>query len=209
MRDRDVRAAVRERLNSYLNDPDTRIVEEMGVWSGAVRIDMAVINGELCGFELKSDSDTLQRLPYQAEIYGKVFDRVTLVVGTKHCDEAIERIPQWWGCIVATMNDGKVSLRSKRRAKRNPKPDPLILAQLLWKEEALAVLEKYGLAKGWRSQQSAEITERLVASLSYKQLASHVREALKVRPKLGQLSPGEFDMSVDAIADPTRRTAWA
>jgi hypothetical protein len=60
MRDRDVRAALLRRLSSdYADDADTRIVEEMGVWSGSVRIDVAVINGELSGYELKSDRDTL------------------------------------------------------------------------------------------------------------------------------------------------------
>jgi hypothetical protein len=48
MRDSDVRAAVRRKLREkYGHDPGTRIVEEMGFWSGSVRIDIAVINGEL------------------------------------------------------------------------------------------------------------------------------------------------------------------
>ena len=56
MRDIDVRRAVRKKLGEqYAHDPDTRIVEEMGIWSGTVRIDIAIINGELNGFELKSD----------------------------------------------------------------------------------------------------------------------------------------------------------
>ncbi len=58
-------------------DHDTKVVQEMGVWNGTVRIDIAVINGELGGFELKSDSDNLLRLPAQAELYSRVFDRMT------------------------------------------------------------------------------------------------------------------------------------
>ena len=69
MRDIDVRQAVKSYLKAlHEDDPATRIVEEMGIWAGSVRIDIAVINGELSGFELKSDSDTLQRLPLQADI---------------------------------------------------------------------------------------------------------------------------------------------
>jgi hypothetical protein len=71
MRDRDVREAVLERLAAeHAGDADTHIVQEMGVWSGVARIDIAVINGELCGYELKSDRDTLERLPRQMEYYG-------------------------------------------------------------------------------------------------------------------------------------------
>jgi hypothetical protein len=68
----------------------------MGIWSGSVRIDVAVINGELTGYELKSDRDTLERLPLQAELYSRVFDRLILVVGKRHAKKAIEHIPEWW-----------------------------------------------------------------------------------------------------------------
>lgn len=208
MRDADVRKAVKAQLDAlHKGDPTTRVVEEMGIWSGTVRVDIAVINGELNGFELKSDSDTLDRLPNQVEIYGKVFDRMTLVVGGRHYEKALSRIPDWWGCIVATMESGQVSLNTRRKAKRNPSPDPDILVQLLWKNEALAVLDKYGFAEGWRNKRSAEITDRLVNKLSYRRLAASVREALKARAKLGQLSSSNFDMPIDAIADPTSRTS--
>ena len=51
MRDADIRKAVRTMLDAqHVGDDDTRIVEEMGVWSGSVRVDIAVINGELHGF---------------------------------------------------------------------------------------------------------------------------------------------------------------
>jgi hypothetical protein len=64
MRDSDVRGATKAWLSAeYACDQDTRIVEEMGVWSGSVRIDIAIINGHLSGYELKSDRDTLERLP--------------------------------------------------------------------------------------------------------------------------------------------------
>lgn len=204
MHDRDVRAAVRDRLSTaHQNDPNTRIVEEMGVWSGTVRIDVAVINGELCGFELKSDSDTLLRLSYQAEIYGKVFDRVTLVVGSKHYDDAIARIPPWWGCIVATMTNGEVVLRSKRKAKRNPAPDPLIVAQLLWKAEALAVLETFGLARGWRSKSVKAIHQRLAAQIPFVELGNQVRSALTHRADwLGQDRSDKLDMPVHSDLHP-------
>ena len=56
MRDRDVRCAVMAYLDRlHAGDADTRVVQEMGIWSGSVRVDIAVINGELHGFELKSE----------------------------------------------------------------------------------------------------------------------------------------------------------
>ncbi|MDH7795921.1 MULTISPECIES: sce7726 family protein [unclassified Beijerinckia] len=208
MHDGDVRRAVLAHLaDIYGADPSTRVVEEMGVWSGTVRVDIAVVNGKLSGYELKSNSDTLERLPYQVEIYGKVFDHMTLVVGDKHAEKALRIIPKWWGCVMASMHDGKVKLKSKRKGRQNPQPDPSVVVQMLWKDEAVAVLEKHGLANGWRSKRAGEISARLLSEIPFRQLRDHVRDALKVRQRLGQLAPSQFDMPIDTEADPAPRAS--
>jgi hypothetical protein len=210
MRDQDVRSALRALLDSeHGSDPDTTIVEEMGVWSGAVRIDVAVINGELTGFELKSERDTLTRLPAQAEIYGLVFDRVFLVTTDKHLEKANDIIPSWWGALVVRCgSNGRYRLVRKRRGRKNPAPNPLIIAKLLWKEEALALLDQHGLARGLRSKAAPKIHEFLASHLSTEELRSGVRAALKRRRGwLRQVSPDSLDVSVDAKADPVLQVA--
>lgn len=210
MRDSDVRAALRARLNQqHASDGDTRIVEEMGIWSNSVRVDLAVINGELSGFEIKSDSDTLDRLPHQAEIYNKVFDRVTLVVGERLAPKALAAIPPWWGCSIAKMKGDGVTLTVRRKGRRNPSPDPELIAQMLWKDEAIAALAKHGLDRGWRSKRSGEICNRLVNSLSFETLTHHVRSALKARSKLGQIVSGDLNVPIHVVADPTARISGA
>ena len=183
MRDRDVRAALRAKLaTDYAHDPNTKIVEEMGVWSGSVRIDLAVINGELIGYELKSDRDTLERLPLQAQLYSRVFDRLTLVVGTRHARRAANMLPEWWGIRIAEWTEGGIiALHEERPAQSNPAPDPYLVAQLLWKTEALAVLEDYDLAKGWRSKTVRAIHQRLAMALDFSVLSAEVRKILKLR----------------------------
>lgn len=209
MRDRDVREALRERLQLlHAGDAETRIVEEMGVWSGSVRIDVAVINGELCGFELKSDRDTLDRLSVQSDIYSKVFDRVTLVVGSRHVAQARAMIPNWWGCTVARMKKGRVTLTPERPAKKNPAPDAHLIAQLLWKDEALSVLEMNDMARGWRSKSAAEIHGRLASVIPLRQLGEHVRCILKARGGwLRQSGASELDVAVHTVLDPSEKTA--
>lgn len=208
MRDIDVRAALRTRLSAkYRHDPDTRLVEEMGVWSGTVRIDAAAINGELCGFELKSDSDTLARLPHQVEIYGKVFDRVTLVVGERHWQRALPVVPDWWGIWVAKVDRGVTVLRRRRAADRNPSQDPFVLAQMLWKNEAVEVLKTHNLARGWSSRSAIDISKRLASELPIGKLRQHVRAALKVRPNLGQMMPRDFEVPVLTDSNPRFRIA--
>ena len=64
MSDACIRDALkRELLYEYKDDRQTVIIEELGVQHGTSRIDLAVVNGVLHGFELKSDRDTLTRLP--------------------------------------------------------------------------------------------------------------------------------------------------
>lgn len=182
MRDADVRLAVRELLAAeHAGDHSTRIVEEMGVWSGSVRVDIAVINGELVGYELKSDKDTLSRLPQQAKLYSRLFDRVHLVVGSKHSREARKLIPNWWGVHVATSVGSRVHIYKARDAQLNPKHDPLIIAQTLWREEALEILNRRGLSAGWKSKTAAQLHGRLCEVLSLDDLRFEVRSALKRR----------------------------
>lgn len=206
MRDRDVRAAVLKMLEIEHNgDEHTRIVQEMGVWSGSVRIDVAVINGELSGFELKSDSDTLERLPLQADIYSKVFDKMILVVGSRHIEKARDYIPPWWGILVATQtqNDAEVVLQAYRQGFTNPEPDPYLVAQLLWKDEALAVLDIYGLARGWRAKKVKAIHQRLAQELPFNALADNVRETLKNREQwLRQVMSCHLDMPINSNPNP-------
>jgi hypothetical protein len=184
MRDIDVRRAVKSRLAAaHAGEIDTRIVEEMGVWSGSVRIDIAVVNGSLSGYELKSDRDTLERLPRQVRLYGHVFDFLYLVVGKRHAEKAKEMIPDWWGIQVAVVASGGIDLLPHREAALNPSPSPYLIAELLSKPEALGVLESFDLAKGWRSKKIRQIHQRLAGELSLDELKEQVRSALKERSR--------------------------
>ncbi|WP_373413727.1 sce7726 family protein [Ensifer aridi] len=204
MRDIDIRRALLVRLlQAHNKDEDTRIVQEMGVWAGTVRIDVAVLNGEMSGYELKSDSDTLARLPLQADLYSKVFDRMTLVVGSKHLEKAATLIPSWWGIVRATSSEKGVKLRRVRASRRNVNHEPYVVAELLRKDEAVAVLEQHGLAAGWRSKRVKLIHERLARELPVRELSKHVLRALKNRQDwLRENSVHQLDMAVDAQLNP-------
>lgn len=183
MRDSDVRKAALTMLAArHQGDSTTRIVEEMGIWSGSVRVDIAVINGSLSGYEIKSDRDTLGRLPLQQDLYSRVFDSVELIVGRRHVEKATALVPGWWGVTLATDGyDGKVDLASVRPAGSNPTIDPFLVAQLLWKDEAIAILDGQGLARGWKSKRAKLVHQHLAASVPLDELRMHVRTSLKNR----------------------------
>lgn len=211
MRDFDVRDAVKVWLGTKYG-PETRIVEEMGIWSGSARVDIAVINGELQGFELKSDRDTLARLKAQADLYNQVFDRVTLVVGQRHLEKAIAVVPEWWGIACATMASSGVKLRRIRKAHRNPEICPVQLSRLLWRAEALEILERRGYSRGFKSKTGDAIAIRLAEVLSLDVLADEVRSALKRRPEwLGKPVCDQGQMTIGHEPGPNRTAtaAWS
>jgi hypothetical protein len=182
MNDAAIRAATKKALLlQHKGDAETMILEELGLEHGASRIDLAVVNGELHGFELKSDQDTLARLPGQIEMYGRVFDRVTLVAGERHLRSAVEMVPDWWGIRVARPERGQVHFSDLRMSVANPSQDARCIAMLLWRDEALDFLEELGQAKGLRLKCKAEIYDALVESIDFDQLRDRVRRCLRQR----------------------------
>lgn len=129
------------------------IFDELGVQHGANRIDYAIVNGIMCGFEIKSDRDTLDRLPEQVKEFSEVFDELTLVVGKRHLYNAIHQIPDWWGVWLAKEDDnGLVDIQIIREPQKNKYQDIKSIARLLWKEEALRILEERNEARGLRNK---------------------------------------------------------
>lgn len=182
MRDADIRGALRTRLEGeHAHERgDTLFVDELGL-CGHVRVDVAVVNGALAGYELKSARDNLKRLPTQVDYYSQVLDFATLVVAERHQGHALLALPQWWGCIEARMTDEGVVLTETRPALPNPAIDPYALAQLLWRDEAIDELAARGLDTGWRSKPRVQLWARLATELSLEELGAAVRTRLKAR----------------------------
>ena len=182
MNDVQIRTALkREILLQYKDDRETVVIEELGVHHGTSRIDLAVVNGVLHGFELKSDRDTLTRLPEQANAYGLVFDRLTLVVAERHLRRAVDVLPDWWGIRVARGDAGNLSFRDLKLPMNNPSPDPFSVVSLLWRNEALSFLEELGGASGLHSRSRAEIYFELVEKAAFNCLRDRVRRCLRDR----------------------------
>lgn len=183
LRDRDIRAALAARVAcDHGGDDHTRIVQELGLRSGRFRIDMAVVNGSIHGYEIKSAADTLQRLPAQAVCYGEICDFVTIVATANHLVGVRKIVPRWWGIVTVRSIAGGLSLRQTRRARQNPRIDPVAVAQLLWREEALLLLEERGLADGVRGKPRSALWRRLAERLPSDELMESVRNTLIHRP---------------------------
>lgn len=182
MRDIDIRRhLLAEMSRKYRFDSETRIVQELGLCQGAARIDIAVVNGSIHGYEIKSERDTLFRLPSQIDVYNRALEFVTIVTAPNHADKAREIVPLWWGIRTAIPYAHGLKLTDFREAKRNPGVVPFAMAQLLWRDEALQALEDRRLASGIRSKPREELWRRLALELTLLDLGNVVRERLKRR----------------------------
>jgi len=191
--DRIIRTELRKFLEKELKQYRSEsghpadIFEELGVSHGKARIDFAFVNGVMHGYEIKSDKDTLSRLFDQMNEYNAVFDKITLVIGQRHLLDAIHRIPEWWGITLARVDvNQKVSFYLIREAKNNQDEQvPVSIARMLWRAEALKILEERDEAKGIRSKSRGVIHERLAEVLKndLSTLKRHVTDALLVSRK--------------------------
>lgn len=183
MRDADVRSALHAKvLASHRGAPDTLVLDELALWYGTARVDIAVVNGLLHGFEIKSDRDTLERLDEQIRIYGMVLDRATLVVGRRHVEAATARVPSWWGVKLAKQGPrGAVAFEDVRRPRMNPGIDAVAIAALLWCEELVEILEARSSARGYRGKSRDIISRRVAELVPLTDLRAEVRRRLKAR----------------------------
>jgi hypothetical protein len=185
MFDGDIRAALIRSLQEQ--DPTAAIVEEMPLLRGRGRADVVFANSTLCGFEIKSEHDSLVRLGTQTDQYQSHFEFVTLVVTRKHLRIARERIPKAWGILLAEQKaDGKVKLAPKRAAQKNCQMDSSALARILWKQECVTALARNGV----RARRQTPVIKlwNLLEALPVQVLCDEVRIALKERQRrqLGQ-----------------------
>jgi len=199
MHDIEIRARLRVSLTREF-DQNSIILDEMPVPGHAARIDVAVVNGELHGFEIKSDADTLKRLASQQIAYSALFDRLTLVVGERHYVAAMEIIPDWWGVRVA--RSGSSELAIEREAQGNSLVDPSVLVRLLWKHEVLNLLEWYGFSISVKRQYAYERNKMLIEAVSLTSLKAAVRDTIKLRE---HWRPGALRTPCGAETQPASR----
>lgn len=160
---------------------DRLIVDEFVIGERG-RIDIAVISDSLVGYELKSDLDTLARLPRQMDVFGEVFDFCTLVVTSKHLTKARKILKRGWGlAVVDRTTENTLVYKQLRRARQRNTPDKVALARLLWRDEIVHALDALGEAHGFRSRTRDELSERLAQLTEQNQLRTIVTSALTAR----------------------------
>ncbi len=121
-----------------------KLSEEFRICRGNSRADLAVFTRKaFYGLEIKSAKDRVIRLESQVQNYNEVFDYNYVVVTTTHLREIENIIPDWWGIVLASQSGQVVRLRTIRRSNKNPSVNPLELARLFWRNEAVEILKNH------------------------------------------------------------------
>ena len=180
---RYIRKAIHSQLIRHCHrSHDTRVIDELGLHHGKARIDIAVINGNLCGIEIKSARDDLSRLPTQVDVYNLIFNKITLVLAEKFLDDAKKMVPSWWGLVTVTEGPrGGIHLNKIRVEKPNIDVKMDSLVRLLWRDEVIRLLESNGITGPCLREPRAVLYNILTETIDYKTLHKTVCTTLKYR----------------------------
>jgi hypothetical protein len=144
---------------------------------------MALINGELAGYEIKSDADSLSRLPRQTRAFSTVFDRMFVVTTERHIDAVKAKVPKWWSVLLLSSSVNDPPFVTVQAGSANPSLDTEALLHILTRAECMSVLESHGLADGSRSKSRREIVQRIMSGFTPGRIKVAVRTALKERAR--------------------------
>ena len=181
--DTAIRTALhRKKLQHLKTMPNTIVIDELGLAHARSRVDVAVINGCVHGYEIKSGQDTLDRLPGQIKIYQETLEKLTIVCASKHVDRVGKLVPDWCGILEAQQGQrGAINFSSVRRSRTNPEINPVMLAHLLWRPEAIALLSRFGLPARDLRRPRKQLYELLAQVLSPKEITASIREFMGTR----------------------------
>jgi hypothetical protein len=180
-------AHVRARLLRYLDARGYRPLTEVALAYNRTRIDVIGMDprGVLCGFEIKSEADTLRRLNMQARRYRRYFEKLYLVGAEGHLEDAMKVLPHYWGIWGVRAHASGIHIIRRTppsrspRANRHQKAAPL--AALMRKQELIVALGTIAsdstLDRLNRTQLAALCAERL----SIREIERHLFESLHAR----------------------------
>lgn len=181
--DFEIRKALHKKVfQAYRQCETTVVVDELGLAHGKNRIDVAILNGCLHGYEIKSSKDNLLRLPKQLVEYRRSLQKLTIVAAPKHIEEVLAITPAWCGVVQAYKGPrGGIKFSTIRRTIKNPEVDAVALAHLLWRKEAIEYLELLGVAGRTLKKPRKMLYEEIANQASLNELVAWIKNQFMKR----------------------------
>ena len=178
LKDKDIR----EPLFDFFDEKfgKVRIIEEKQIAKSRADV-MLVLEETLVGVEIKSDADTYTRLARQIKDYNKFFDYNYVVVGSSHSKHVDEHIPEYWGIIVATEDEGDIKFQILREPGINKRSQKTYKMKrklsILWRPELAHIQEINNMPKYKQRSKDFVITkimEKVPWELLHKQISEEL-----------------------------------
>ncbi|MEE5147983.1 sce7726 family protein [Pseudomonas alliivorans] len=146
LREHDIKTALIVRLHQKGMLDNAVLINEMVVAKWSRRADLALANGTLQAFEIKSDYDSLRRLEGQLATFNSRFEKVTVVCAPKFTVEVLSQVSRDTEVLEVSEVDGSVSFKIVQRGRIRNIKDKKILLSFLLKKDIQALLKQRAIS---------------------------------------------------------------
>ncbi|EAM1086326.1 ABC transporter [Salmonella enterica] len=179
LREQEVKVALIEWLYKKGMLSDATIINEMVVANWSRRADLAIANGSLQAFEIKSDFDSLKRLDGQLKIFKSSFEKVTIVCAPKFTSEVSKRVSSDVGVVEFQSNNSGVRFKIIQKGRVCSRLNKFIYLGFLLKSELKDLLNQHGIT--FSNELHRDCLEVLASKLSLNKIREFVITSIKNR----------------------------
>lgn len=177
--DKEIRRALIVHLGRRARPPHATL-EEVHVCNGNAIADVVAVYKTMHCYEIKGETDSINRIVRQSQFYDQAFPLITLVTTKNHLNRAEVIAPKHWGIIVANSSpNDSVTLKNIRGTTRNPSYLPEIALLSLWRSE-LVNFPNFS-SPSLEKMNRQRIAELIVSSLPTNAINEVVGKALAAR----------------------------
>lgn len=186
LNDKSIRPRLKKFL-AYQSKSSIKVIDEFHINFGAAIADIVLIDRYMHCFEIKGQTDKIQRIESQGKILDTSFPKITLVTTENHIEYALKKTPKHWGIIKVFFEEKKMKFIDLRPAKLNPNFDKEVALFSLWKSELIefSLNNKFNIIE---TMNKKAISEMLSKSLSAKKINEGIADIISKRIKLRNLS---------------------
>jgi len=185
--DKEIRQALLIHLGRRSNPPRATL-EEVQVCNGNAIADVVAVYKTMHCYEIKGETDSINRIVRQSQFYDQAFPLITLITTANHLKRAEIITPKHWGIVIANPTRGdSIAFKHVRGATRNPSYLPAVALLSLWRSELINFpnISSHSLEKMNRQR----IAELIASSVPTSAINEIVGQALSSRTS----SPATLD----------------
>jgi len=177
--DKEIRQALLVHLGRRANPPRSTL-EEVHVCNGNAIADVVAVYKTMHCYEIKGETDSINRIVRQSQFYDQAFPLITLVTTANHLKRAEMIAPRHWGIVIAnSIREDSVAFRHVRGATRNPSYLPAVALLSLWRSELINLPNFAGMSLEKMNRQG--IAELIASSVPINAINEIVGQALSAR----------------------------